>query len=200
MSEKIWYKDLQGYLFNINNITHFIPTPNSSLVAQLNDAFRFSIYFGVIVTILKNDMRAFFFPIIVGSLTWVISSYDESTKKQKNILLEKLNVEENPRRPGDICYKPTSQNPFMNVLISDYKDFPNRPPACNLNTGNVRKEVRKLTTMPQNVDHAFDRQPIDLIFNTNPATSIPNNQGDFADWLYRRPNIKEQGVLNMSWR
>lgn len=200
MSEKIWYKDLQGYFLNLQNVIHFIPTPNSSLEAQLNDSFRFSIYFGVVVSILKNDLRALFFPIAVGFITWVIYTYDESTRAQKKVLLEKLNVEENPRRPGEICFKPTEQNPFMNVLISDYKDFPNRPPACNLYTGNVRKEVKKLTTMPQNVENVFSRQPIDLIFHTNPVTSIPNDQGEFANWLYKRPNIKEEGVLNMSWR
>jgi hypothetical protein len=79
---------------------------------------------------------------------------------------------------------PTCQNPFMNVLLTEIGDNPTRAPAARINT-----------KMEQFYQTIFARDPGDVFQHTQnqrnwvamPATTIPNDQGGFANWLYRVP-------------
>jgi len=84
---------------------------------------------------------------------------------------------------------PTAANPFMNVLLTEIGDNPYRSPAANVQGEVVKEELDSyFQTM-------FARDPGDVFNHTQnqrnwvamPNTTIPNDQGAFANWLYRVP-------------
>jgi hypothetical protein len=95
---------------------------------------------------------------------------------------------------------PSSANPFSNVLISDYDFNPNKKPAQPAFNTNTNQQI--VSSTKQLVDEANPDYP-DISkklykdlgdelefeqslrqFNSNPATTIPNDQGAFAEFCY----------------
>lgn len=199
--EQIWFKDPVKFLTDTEALLKFIPNASSSLEEQLNSAFRFSLYFGVLVAILRNDARAVFFPVFVGLFTIFIYNYEMQKRAARAQVLEKMSLEYDQRK-NKACLAPTAENPFMNVLMTDYTQFPNRPQACNLMDRKIKKKVRELASdpVPIDADDVTGKKAAEMHFYTMPSTSIPNDQSGFATWLYQPPkSIKEAGVLNLDW-
>jgi hypothetical protein len=77
-----------------------------------------------------------------------------------------------------------------NVLLSDYIDKPNRPPACDYST--VRKEVKYYLddTIPYDAGRSrsampeFQRNAAARQFVSTSASTIPGDQTGFAEWCY----------------
>jgi hypothetical protein len=128
---------------------------------------------------------------------------EENKRKARSAVYEKLdmNMDTKARRgdgSGKACVLPTRNNPFMNVLMSDYTDFPNRPSACNTSNKVVKKKMVNYAggSVPRNVDDVHGKQGSELFYHTMPSTSIPNDQTDFAKWCYSTGiSKKETGVL-----
>lgn len=101
---------------------------------------------------------------------------------------------------SELFSQPDSSNPFSNVLVSDYEYNPEKKPAMPAFNSNVNQEI--LTQAKQLVQEANPEQPdiADKLFkdlgeqlvfeqslrqfNSNPSTTIPNDQGAFADFCY----------------
>jgi hypothetical protein len=96
-------------------------------------------------------------------------------------------------------YYPTKENnPLGNVLLTDYKDNPDRKPAApsfnpvvidDINTKS--KEITKdlypgLNTKPlySGLGNNMEFDDLMMQFYSTPSTTIPNDQGSFADYLY----------------
>lgn len=95
---------------------------------------------------------------------------------------------------------PSSGNPFSNVLMTDYDYNPNKKPAAPSYNNKVNNDI--LGQAKQLVQNANPDQPdiADKLFNSlgdqlffeqslrqfnsNPSTTIPNDQGAFADFCY----------------
>jgi hypothetical protein len=84
---------------------------------------------------------------------------------------------------------PTDANPFMNVLVNEVLDNPGRPAAATVDTNAMARQLSdqfqtRLYGDPTDVyQHTQDQR----VWATGPITSIPNDQGSFANWLYRVP-------------
>jgi len=195
--EKIWYQDLHNFLTNPDNLLNIIPDKSMTVQQQLNAIMRFALYFSLILLILKRDLRVIVFLIIAGLLTWVINVQNGKEADLKKTIMEKLQIEEDAlKRP---CYQPSAENPFMNVSYVDYKEFPNRPKACDLSKKEVEKKVNTLFEdgFIRETDDIFNRTGSDRQFYTNPATTIPNDQDSFTRWCYKIPKTqKEDGITN----
>jgi hypothetical protein len=92
---------------------------------------------------------------------------------------------------------PTSRNPFMNVLLEEYKYNPNRPEAAPVNNPVVKQTMDDYFRVQWFSDptDVFGKNQSQRQFVTQPSTTVPNDQGAFADWLYRIPGktCKEGG-------
>jgi hypothetical protein len=126
-------------------------------------------------------------------VTWIIYIQDNVEKGLKDKILETLNIQEDIKnRP---CFKPTLDNPFMNVSYVDYKDFPNRPPACDVSDPKVNDFFEQ--GFIRATDDIFNKTGSDRQFFTNASTTIPNNQEAFAKWCYKvHKTPKEDGLTN----
>jgi len=101
---------------------------------------------------------------------------------------------------SDLFDQPDSSNPFSNVLMSDYEHNPEKKPARPAFNSNVKDEILKQAKQlvvdvnpgqPDIADKLFKDLGEELVFeqslrqfNSNPNTTIPNDQGAFADFCY----------------
>jgi hypothetical protein len=171
-----------------------------TLVEQLNAAMRFAIYFATITLIIRRDNRILFFIVFVAFLTLIINKYHENTRNKRKDILERLMISEDRER--GLCTKPTKNNPFMNVQFGDYSAFPSRPPACNIS----KRPIRNLASsyfdegLYRDIGDVFQRNTSDRQFYTMPVTTIPNNQTDFAKWLYEPSKTCKENSNNCKVR
>lgn len=187
MEEIIWYKDIRKFLTDFERYTYFLPDKTYTLVENLNACLRFSIYFSIVMAVIKKDIRTLLFPIVVSIITFVIFTYEVKESQNKKELFKYLNLEEDKHRKNKVCYKPSKDNPFMNISFMDRKSFQNRPPACNILKKSVKQEVATLFNdgLFRDVDDIFSKKASDRQFYTTPITTIPNDQSKFAEWCFR---------------
>ena len=92
---------------------------------------------------------------------------------------------------------PTSRNPFMNLLVDEYKYNPQRPEAAPVDHSTVKQTMDDFFRVQWFSDptDVFGKNQGQRQFVTQPSTTVPNDQGTFADWLYRIPGktCKEGG-------
>ena len=92
---------------------------------------------------------------------------------------------------------PTSRNPFMNILLDEYKYHPDRPPAAPVSHPDVEQVMDDYFRIQWHSDptDVYGKKQSQRQFITQPSTSIPNDQGAFANWLYKIPGktCKEGG-------
>ena len=189
--EKIWYDDPRHFVTQ-DNYYCIWPSKDMSFAQQLNCLMRFSIYFAIIVFLIKKDPNILFIPIFMGIFTYYIYMVDTQNKKTEREMMENMNVTKDTST-GKTCQKPTSQNPFMNVLMSEYAQNPKRVAACTMNN-KVKKQVNQYfdANLYRDVDDIFHKNASDRQFYTTANTTIPNDQTTFAKWLYDvGPTCKE---------
>ena len=95
------------------------------------------------------------------------------------------------------CKHPTRDNPFMNPNVTDYNNG-NSPTACNADDEDIQKEVELNFNkdLYRNVEDLWDKKNSQRQFYTLPSTSVPNNQIEFANWLYSQPNTCKESQEN----
>jgi hypothetical protein len=120
-------------------------------------------------------------------------------RDEKSPAIDYLNENDIPISP-DAFQLPTSKNPLGNVVITDYAMNPNKKPAPPVSNNFVKNSI--LSQAKTLVEEANPGQPdiSDKLFkdindklgfeqslrsfNSNPCTTIPNDQGAFADFCY----------------
>jgi len=92
---------------------------------------------------------------------------------------------------------PTSRNPFMNILLDEIKYNPDRPPAASVQHSAVEQVMDDFFRIQWHSDptDVYGKKQSQRQFITQPSTTIPNDQGSFANWLYKIPGktCKEGG-------
>lgn len=104
-------------------------------------------------------------------------------------------IPEAPQYPYET--KPSAKNPFMNVLIDELQYNPDRPAAAPIGSPLVKATLSDFFKVQWTSDptDVFGRTQSQRQFYTMPNTSIPNDQGSYANWLYLIPgkSCKEGG-------
>ncbi len=182
--DRIWYKDPQ-LLFTSQNYDKILPSPSMSFAEQMNSLLRLSIYFSLIIFIFKRNINIFLVPIFVGLVTFLLYSADAAKREKDKFEMKQKNQMIN-RKDGSICKAPSKDNPFMNVLMSEYKEEPERPKACDVTDKYVSKQVKDNfdENLYRDVDDIFHKNASDRQFYTTASTTIPNDAVAFAKWCY----------------
>lgn len=175
ISDPFWSEQI-SILFKEDRIAEFFPSDDMSLEERLNSMARLGIYFSLIISLYRKDIRFMLLTILTLGLTFIVYNY--APKEE----LFTSNTEN--------CTAPTVNNPFMNVLPSDYQDNPNRPAACNQNDPEVKKKIKEYfeNGLYRDVNDPFERNNSQRQFYTMPSTTIPNDQIGFARWLFGKEN------------
>jgi hypothetical protein len=176
--DPFWFSDY-SIIFDKNRLTEFFPASDMEYTEKLNSILRFSIYIAIVLFVYNRNINVIFIPIVTGLITLYLYRYfrDENTGKS----LEELgNIEEK-------CIAPTKNNPFMNVLMSDYTEQPERPEACNIKKEEIKESAEENFNhnLYRDVSDVWNKTHSQRQFYTMPNTQIPNKQKEFAEWLYK---------------
>lgn len=181
--EVFWYVKPKD-LFREDNYMFFVPNDKMTADQKLNAILRFSIYFAVVMLFLRRSLACLLVPMITAVFTIVAYKANVAGNLKQKAVKDKSEVFDN--EANQKCTRPTEENPFMNVLISDIKDNPTRPVACDVDDHLVKNKMEEYfeKNLYRDVDDIFHRDASDRQFYTMPVTTIPNDSGSFASWLY----------------
>jgi len=182
--------------------TEFFPfTENDKrcTAAALNSFTRFGVYLGILLAAVRLEPLW----LLVGVAFAVFAAGAWIYMEQHGATREGFADTEAPivdPRAVDGAYEPdiigaegrtmpTAANPFMNVLISEIADNPYRYPAASVTGANVKRQLDDYfeTMFASDPGDAFQRTQSQRQWVAMPSTTIPNDQGALADWLYRVP-------------
>jgi len=164
-----WFNDI-SILFQDTN--EFFPKKKYTRIQKVNAIARLSIYYSVLICILKLDTKYLSLSFCLLLLSYYLGYVDTFENN--------INKENNTPK----CTEPTENNPFMNFTIKDHIINPNKPPACSFDS--VRKDQIKkyrLSVYPDSKD-LFGKIVSDRNFYTMPSTTIVNDQEGFANYVY----------------
>ncbi len=172
----VWF-DNPRLLFQKKEVFKFWPHPGQSFEQRINSSSRFIIYAMCGLYLMKRDIRIIVLGLVALAGLYIMYNAPTSDYKKTN------NPVQGP------CQKPTMENPMGNVLLTDYITNPQRPPACStvkdkymemqMGVGNGRSRA----PLPHHQQYAMARQ-----FITSPVSQIPNDQTNFAEFLYGAKN------------
>lgn len=180
VSDPFWY-ERPSILIQQNRLIEFFPHDEMSLYEKLNAIVRFAVYFAMIVYLFKRTTNMFVFPFFVLGITLYLF-------KSNNVEVIKETFS------NGTCQLPSPSNPFMNVLMNDYTDDPQRPPACDINDPKIKQQMEENfeKNLYKNTVDIWGRNNSQREYYTMPNTTIPNDQINFANWLYKTaPTCKE---------
>jgi hypothetical protein len=185
--DKIYIKDFT-ILFETDRLLDFIPTDKMSYNEKVNAIMRFSIYITFILCLIKADYVYLYILLIALVLTYLAHIF----KGDKESFTDSECIEEEEETKESNCQKPTSDNPFMNALITD--DFKEKKKACTY-SDNVNKTIDKLFNKEIFMDTSqiFNKKGNQRQFYSTPCTTIPNDQEAFRNWLYKTPEVCATG-------
>jgi hypothetical protein len=196
--------------------TDFFPLENMTLNQKLNALTRTIIVVSGIIFICFRNYNIIIASILTLFMMYLINfhkykkeGFSEKTDK-KSPALDYL-IKNNLPISEDTFQKPSSKNPLSNVLLTDYSKAQEKkpaPPISNPNTKNdIFNQAKKLVQeanpdQPDISDKLFKDLSEKLNFeqslrpfSSNPSTTIPNDQGAFADFCYGSMTSCKEGNL-----
>ena len=187
MTTGIWFKEPIDF-FSFSKLFEVYPSEELNMEERLNAYLRLAIYLSLGYYIASRDVKVFSVPVIVMILSYV---YYMSVH-ENYVQYEQLRNEPQMRgKTAKGCEYPKEDNPFMNVLMNEYVENPQRNEACDVDNVKVKNLIndKYYKDTYRDIDDVFDKKSSFRNFYTMPNTTIPNNQEDYANWLY---GIKEK--------
>lgn len=177
--DKFWAVD-PYVLVSKERLMEFFPTKEMTREEKMNALTRLILYISFLMILYKKNIKFLYFPFFVMSLM---------------LFLDKNNSKEFFKK--DKCVKPDKNNPFMNVLMTDYKDNPEREEACGVQDTDIKKMIEENFdfNLYKDTDDLFDRNNSQRQFYTTANTQIPNDQDSFAKWLYRTESTCKEETI-----
>ena len=191
--DRIWYQDPMGFV-QIDKLQEFVPSSYMTFAQKLNAMMRFAIYFTILLLVTQNNAKVIYIAVFVAIFTLALYHFyerekDEFKEKHKafNLHYDKVKKE--------ACVMPTKNNPFANILVSDYALNPSRKPGCNITKPAVKKKAEEMFghNLYSDVDDIWSRNTSSRNFYQTPIQSIPNKQNEFAKWLYGHGKTCKEG-------
>lgn len=189
----------------------FFPTENMTYNEKLNAISRSVILLTVVGLFLTtNRIRLFLIGLATLGIIFFLHQHHTNQESKQNVKegLEILRPspaldylqKNNLNTESTVFQQPTVENPFGNVMMSDYDYNPNKlpaPPASNpmindMITQNAKKLIQEANPGQPDIDKKLFHDLTEQLgfeqsmrqFNTNPSTTIPNDQGAFAEFCY----------------
>lgn len=201
---KFWGENPNA-LFDQETILEFFPIGQMSYNQKLNAVTRLVILLILVFYFIFRSIRAVIIGVLTLAAIWLLH-YTQQKPKKKVRFKEGFESEvandylKDKMLPTDIFAETTKENPLQNVLITDYANASAKKPAPAAYNPTTQRDV--LTHTKSMIDDINPEQPKiseklfrsledNLAFEqsmrpfySNPATTIPNDQGAFADFCY----------------
>ena len=168
-------------LFQADTWTKFVPTKDMTTAEALNAVLRFSIYFSLmlfVATSVSGYIMAI--PIMMIS-TMLLHNLFPNGKTIESFIASA----ESKLAPEYTM--PSKANPFMNVLLTEINDNPDRADAAPTNRRDVKAEVYKsfqaTSDIYMDTTDLFDQAQAMRTFHTMQSAKVPNDLDGFKKWL-----------------
>jgi len=181
-----FWKDDINILTNKHRLIEFVPTASMNVDEKLNAITRLLIYAGILLSLIYKSSTMIYIPLIGMTLVYLIHDHYPFEHEQMG------------RGYTDQVQMPTENNPFMNVLMTDYADNPKRNPAADVELPAVKKEMDKYFAqgLYRDVDDIWGRNNSQRQYYTNPGTTIPNDRDSWMKWCWNTPYTCKDGNLS----
>jgi len=177
MQESLWI-DNPSVLFNSENWMKFVPMSYMNVPTALNALVRFVTYLCVFLAF--KDSRyvlgiplVLVFTVIAAKVfpdTRTLEAFTEPVMKQ----VRKYTM-------------PSGKNPFMNPLLTEILDNPDRPDAAPITSHEVKKQIehafQQTSDLHMDTSDRFDLSQAMRTFSTLQSATIPSNQDGFLKFL-----------------
>lgn len=177
MPEPYWWKD-PAVLFGANNWTNFFPDPDAPMSDAYNALVRFTIYGGVLLWLVTQNMRYLIaIPAVMLSTFALHAIYPPKEGFTARQHIHHIS-----------CTKPTADNPYMNLQVHEISSNPQRSPACDLSLPAVSKAADSFLRNP--ADDAMDmndsrsRKALERSFVAQPVSTVPNDLDSVKKFFY----------------
>lgn len=185
--DKFWFED-PTILYNKERLIEFFPSLSMHYIEKLNAILRFAIYASILIFLYTKNIKSLFIPLLIGSITLYIYKFNKinDIEDYKHELEEHGESNIQLEKDGAECQMPTKENPFMNVLISDIENNPKKKKACKITDEKVKNKIEENFNynLYKDVSDIYSKNNSQREFVSNPSTTIPNNQEEFAKFLY----------------
>jgi hypothetical protein len=210
-----WYQD-PNILFDTKFITEFFPLSSMTFNQKLNALSRTIVFSTILIFAITRSLGTLLASFITLLSIYVLFSnqkegfddyHEEDMMEENNPALDYLKSN-NIEIPKDPFQHPSSKNPFGNTLVADDVHRKPAPPITNVKVKNNILEQAKLLVQEANpgqpdiTDKLFKNLNDQLgfeqslrPFNTNANSTIPNDQGAFAEFCYGSMNSCKSGNL-----
>ena len=160
-------------IFRKDKLLEFWPTSSQSARDRVLATTRFIVYAMALLYLIKRDSRILALGILVLAVLYFLFINNQIPDGQVRP------AQGDGRAPywgRDAVTLPTIDNPMGNVLMTDYVDNPDRPPAAW--SASVQAETEKVWDFI----HPFEKkEEAQRNFYTPASTTIPNDQNAFAE-------------------
>jgi hypothetical protein len=179
MPEQIWFKD-PAILFTSTSWSKFVPLQGMTTAESLNSVVRFAVYFAVFL-FLATGITVYLLTIpIVMMFTVVLFNLFPNGKTLEPFTGGATHKKGNYTMPSQ-------SNPFMNVMLTEIVDDPNREDAAPTNRRDVKAEIyknfQKTTDMYMDTTDLFDQTQAMRTFHTLQSSQVPNDLDGFKKWI-----------------
>ena len=203
MEEKLWFNDLD-VLFNKDNLFDIIPNKEMNTNSKINAITRFSLYLSILLFIITGNYLYLYIIISVVIITYLIYTFankelfdnycnndNNDTQNNNNDTHNNNNEDKVKCELVDIkCQEPKLNNPLMNTLLTD--NYSKKLEACDILDCNIKEQINDNFEENSNVNdklysdtsNIYNNMFNQRAFYTMPNTKVPNDQTDFANWLY----------------
>lgn len=190
--ELVWYRDPRGFVRD-DRIARILPEAGAPLAAQLNAIMRFALAYGAAALVMQRSATALYVPAAAALLTFLVYESEARAGRVEamSVAAQAAPVPSARRRPRagrPPCRRPTRDNPFMNVLVTELGGDPAAGEACDIvDDPAVAQQAEDAFSrnLYRDVDDVFNRRASSRAFYTAASTTVPNDQTGFAEWLYR---------------
>jgi hypothetical protein len=207
-----WIND-PNVLFKKEYLTEFYPTESMCYEQKLNTITRTVIVLTIVGFAFTKSIRLLLISAITIAAIYLMYYYHQLEKSKSESKKKTVSIKEGFESAGydflqkngipiptDVFQQPDSHNPFSNVLMTDYEYNPNKkpaPPAFNVNINDqILAQAKQMVIesnpgQPDIADKLFADLGEKLNFEqsmqpffSNPGSTIPNDQGAFAEFCY----------------
>jgi hypothetical protein len=176
MNEPIWYTS-PSILFSAGTWQRFVPTKEMDVPTALNSVVRFTVYFSVLLyacTSKHEYLLAIPLVLVVSAIFCQVFPNTRPLVESFQTVVKKLT-------------HPTASNPFMNPLLTEIVDNPDRADAAPITDKVVKREIDKAFQQTEELymdtSDRFDLAQAQRTFHTMQSATIPSDQDGFLKFL-----------------
>jgi hypothetical protein len=174
--EPLWINN-PTVLFSRDTWFKFVPMSYMDIPTSLNAIVRFTVYFSIIMSMTDSKyLIAIPVVLVLTVIAEKVFPHVRSLEAFKNV----TSILENYTRP-------TPTNPFMNPLLTEITDNPNRADAAPVTSSKVKREIEKAfqhtSDIYMDTTDRFDMAQSMKTFHTLQSAKIPNDQDGFLKFL-----------------